>query len=216
MRAVSSQLSAFRDPGPRGFRLRADSGRLQALSLTSGPPAPRIRPLYEAHLPAQQSASQADARLPRPDADAGRARRAFGAPAQGAQETLGVNSGPVVSETFSRDDRLRKRREFEECYSSGVRVSGRHIQVFLLADPPSASSCPRLGISVPRRVGNSVTRNRVRRRLREIFRRTRPLFPNPARLVVNARPSSGGAAFGELLEDYQSTVARALSRMSRR
>jgi ribonuclease P protein component len=127
-----------------------------------------------------------------------------------------VNSGPAVSETFSKDDRLRKRREFEECYSSGVRVSGRHIQVFLLADPPGASSRPRLGISVPRRVGNSVTRNRVRRRLREIFRRSRPLFPNPARLVVNARPSSGGAAFGELLEDYQSTVTRAFSRTSRR
>jgi ribonuclease P protein component len=123
-----------------------------------------------------------------------------------------VNSGPAVSETFSKDDRLRKRREFEECYSSGVRVSGRHIQVFLLADSAGRA---RLGISVPRRVGSAVTRNRVRRRLREIFRRTRPLLPLPARLVVNARPSSAAAAFAELLEDYRSTVTRALSRLPR-
>jgi ribonuclease P protein component len=120
-----------------------------------------------------------------------------------------VNPGPAVSETFSRDDRLRKRREFEECYATGVRVSGRHIQVFLLAD--STSGRPRLGISVPRRVGTSVQRNRVRRRLREIFRRTRSLFSNAAlRVVVNARPSSAGAAFSELREDYESAVTRAL------
>jgi ribonuclease P protein component len=125
-----------------------------------------------------------------------------------------VNPGPAVSETFSRDDRLRKRREFEECYASGVRVSGRHIQVFLLADPPGIPSRPRLGISVPRRVGTAVQRNRVRRRLREIFRRTRSLFANAApHLVVNARPSSAGAAFSELLEDYRSAVTRALSRL---
>ena len=123
-----------------------------------------------------------------------------------------MNSGPAVSETFSRDDRLRKRREFEECYATGVRVSGRHIQVFLLAE--STSGRPRLGISVPRRVGTSVRRNRVRRRLREIFRRTRSLFtdvsPRAMRLVVNARPSSAGAEFSELLEDYKSAVTRAL------
>jgi ribonuclease P protein component len=128
-----------------------------------------------------------------------------------------VNSGPAVSETFSKDDRLRKRREFEECYASGVRVSGRHIQVFLLAEPPASDRPPRLGISVPRRVGTAVIRNRVRRRLREIFRRNRSLLASaPVRLVVNARPSSAGAAFSELLEDYRSAVTRALSRPARR
>ena len=134
-----------------------------------------------------------------------------------------MNSGPAVSETFSRDDRLRKRREFEECYANGVRVSGRHVQVFLLADPPDGlPPRPRLGISVPRRVGTAVVRNRVRRRLREIFRRTRSLFASPTpsagpmRLVVNARPSSADAAFAELLEDYRSAVTRALSRPQRR
>ena len=137
-----------------------------------------------------------------------------------------MNSGPAVSETFSKDDRLRKRREFEECYATGVRVSGRHIQVFLLDDPrgqprgdqPTGDpSRPRLGISVSRRVGNAVTRNRVRRRLREIFRRTRPqLSIGAARLVINARPSCAAAAFSELLEDYRSAVSRAISRRTRR
>jgi ribonuclease P protein component len=126
-----------------------------------------------------------------------------------------VNSGPVVSEGFSRDDRLRKRREFEECYASGVRVSGRHIQVFLLAADGPAGRL-RLGISVPRRVGRAVSRNRVRRRLREIFRRHRDLFGGATvSVVVNARPSASSATFQDLLADYAAAVRRALSRLPR-
>jgi ribonuclease P protein component len=119
-----------------------------------------------------------------------------------------VNSSPVVSEKFSRDDRLRKRREFEECYASGVRVSGRHVQVFVLAEP--SRDRLRLGISVPKRVGNAVSRNRVRRRLREIFRQSRGLLPNRgAAIVENARPSAAAASFQELSEDYARAVSRA-------
>ena len=119
-----------------------------------------------------------------------------------------MNSSPVVSEKFSRDDRLRKRREFEECYASGVRVSGRHVQVFVLADP--SRDRLRLGISVPKRVGNAVARNRVRRRLREIFRRSRGLFPSGGgSLVVNARASASAAPFPELSEDFTRSVSRA-------
>ena len=124
-----------------------------------------------------------------------------------------MNSSPAVSEGFSRNDRLRKRREFEECYASGVRVSGRHVQVFLL--PAAGASRPRLGISVPRRVGPAVARNRVRRRLREIFRRGRALFAAPLSIVVNARPSAAQASFQELSEDFAAVVRRASARLPR-
>jgi ribonuclease P protein component len=126
-----------------------------------------------------------------------------------------VNSSPAVSEGFSRNDRLRQRREFEECYASGARVSGRHLQVFVLPASGSAA-CTRLGISVPKRVGDAIVRNRVRRRLREIFRRTRAsTFSTPVSLVVNARPSAATATFPELSEDYAATVRRAVSRLPR-
>jgi ribonuclease P protein component len=136
-----------------------------------------------------------------------------------------VSSGPDRRrETFSRDDRLRKRREFEECYASGVRVSGRHLQVFLLTagtarpspDPESAGR-PRLGLSVSRRVGGAVDRNRVRRRLREIFRRNRDVFGGRGgNLVVNAKPSAAKASFTELAQEYRSLVARTLSKAPER
>jgi ribonuclease P protein component len=120
-----------------------------------------------------------------------------------------VNSGPAVRETFSRDDRLRKRRDFEECYASGIRVSGRHLQVFFLLN----GGAMRLGLSVPKRVGTAPRRNRARRRLREIFRRNRPAFGGRGgRLVVNVRPSAAAAPFDELSGDLLSCIARALAR----
>jgi ribonuclease P protein component len=121
-----------------------------------------------------------------------------------------VNSGSAARETFSRDDRLRKRREFEECYASGVRISGRLLQVFLRPCPVRS----RIGISVPRRVGNAATRNRQRRRIREIFRRNRDLFQGArATLVVHVRPAAAAATFAELSEEYRRAVARGLSRV---
>jgi ribonuclease P protein component len=121
-----------------------------------------------------------------------------------------VNSSPAVRESFSSDDRLRKRREFEECYASGVRVSGRLLQVFLRP----ASDAARLGVSVPKRVGNAVARNRVRRRLRELFRRNRRLFErSPVALVVNARPAAAKATFSDLAREYRDSVRRGLSRL---
>ena len=187
--------------------------------MTSSPSPPRIRRSHEADVPAQQSAAQAHSRIPRAHADPLGPRRDLGAPAQGTQEAFGVNSGPDRrGETFSRDDRLRKRREFEACYTSGVRVSGRHLQVFLLREPapPTASAPaprPRLGLSVSRRVGGAVDRNRIRRRLREIFRRNRDLFgEHGGDLVINARPPAAQASFTELRDEYRALVGRSLSR----
>lgn len=92
-------------------------------------------------------------------------------------------------------------------------MSGRHLQVFLLP----GGGVLKLGLSVPRKVGIAVTRNRVRRRLREVFRRNRSvLSASGGHLVVNVRKSAAATTFAELSQDLLETASRALSRAAAR
>jgi ribonuclease P protein component len=90
-------------------------------------------------------------------------------------------------------------------------MSGRHLQLFLLAREDAGRS--RIGISVGKRSGGSVVRNRLRRRVREIFRRGRRDLPAGLSIVVNIKPSAARVEGSELAEDYASALGRGLSRL---
>ena len=72
---------------------------------------------------------------------------------------------------------------------------------------------PRLGMTVSRKVGGAVTRNRVRRRIREIYRRWkgRKDLP-PLDLLVHAKPPAGTAEFSSLAQELEGQLARASRR----
>ena len=61
---------------------------------------------------------------------------------------------------------------------------------------------PRLGLSVSKKVGTAVKRNRVRRRLKEIFRSSTTKLPDNLDFVVLARPAAAEASFEELNEEF--------------
>jgi len=69
--------------------------------------------------------------------------------------------------TFSRSERLRKSSDFDRVYSSGKRFTSSTLTVIFDASPVGAT---RVGLSVGRRIGKAVVRNRVKRLLREAFR----------------------------------------------
>jgi ribonuclease P protein component len=64
--------------------------------------------------------------------------------------------------------RLRSAREFDAVFQRGKRLSGR---LFLMVVAENRARTDRLGLAVSRRVGGAVARSRVRRLLRESFRR---------------------------------------------
>ncbi len=66
----------------------------------------------------------------------------------------------------------------------------------------------RLGITVSKRVGNAVIRNRVRRRLRELSRTRYAALPAGLELVITARASAATAEFAALETDFDRCLAR--------
>jgi len=76
--------------------------------------------------------------------------------------------------------RLKKRVDFERVYAGRQSVSDGRLRIYGV---PTNREHPRLGLSVSRRVGGSVQRNRCKRLLREAFRLSRERLP-PLDLVV--------------------------------
>lgn len=74
----------------------------------------------------------------------------------------------------------------------------------------SGEAPARLGLTVSRKVGGAVVRNRVKRWIREWFRKTRSTLPTGLRLVLIVRTGAAEAGHAALERDLQS-VGRALA-----
>ncbi|HEY5973632.1 MAG TPA: ribonuclease P protein component [Geobacteraceae bacterium] len=106
--------------------------------------------------------------------------------------------------TFSKAEHLRKRGEFLRLAAVGRSVKATH---FLVVRGTSTASVTRLGITVSRRVGNAVVRNRLKRLVREFFRQHKTLFP-PGDYNIIARQGAATLTFATLCQE----LAHALSR----
>jgi ribonuclease P protein component len=109
--------------------------------------------------------------------------------------------------------RLTDSPEFERVYRQGTAYRGRLFSVHAF---PNEHGAPRLGLSVSRRVGNAVTRNAVRRKLREVFHSCISEVSENLDLVVSARPAAAEATFEELREEFGKSLVRVGSPAGRR
>ena len=115
--------------------------------------------------------------------------------------------------------RLRKRRQFLAVQGGGRRVGGKHFLFFVRPreDSPNSSVAggTRFGITVTRKIGNAVIRNRVKRMVREGCRHAAELFPAKLDLVIVARPSAATAGGGEVAADLLELARRLGPRSAR-
>jgi ribonuclease P protein component len=115
---------------------------------------------------------------------------------------------PPLDQRLPRRRRVRKRVDYLAIQGEGRRAAGTHYLVFARARSDGQPE-PRVGVTVSRKVGGAVVRNKVKRWVRESWRRMRHELPIGVDLVFVARPSAARAGYGPTAREL-ATLARRL------
>lgn len=90
---------------------------------------------------------------------------------------------------------LKKNKDFQFVYKTGTSYANKYLVMYVLENQYKKN---RLGISVSKKVGNSVVRHRVTRLVRESYRLNEALFKIGYDIVVVARVAAGDKSYKEI------------------
>jgi ribonuclease P protein component len=128
-------------------------------------------------------------------------RGAIAPPKEGPQASHCENAfetrGPLTQERFPRSYRLHSSAEFERVHESGQR---RKLELLDVWWADNQAGHPRMGLIVPKFSSSVVARNRLRRRLRELWRRELVKVVPAWDVVIRTRSEAYRASFASLRE----------------
>lgn len=125
-------------------------------------------------------------------------------PGSGKAKIVSMCQTMKKSERFPKQIRLRKQVEFDAVYRNKAFAADAVLVIHAVANGQKRT---RLGLSVGRKVGNAVARNRWKRTIREAFRRHREMLPEGLDLVV--RPRKGATCnYASVVKSLQSLTRR--------
>ncbi|KQY46359.1 ribonuclease P protein component [Cellulomonas sp. Root137] len=117
---------------------------------------------------------------------------------------------------LSAAHRMRRAADFEQAVRRGARGGRDTLVVHLTTRTDHSPSGPVVGLVVSKAVGNAVTRNLVKRRLRELVRARLSSMPADAGIVVRALPAAASQPYAQLGADLDAALETAARRARRR
>lgn len=126
------------------------------------------------------------------------------------QEETGAGTEPGTGRRYRlrKSQHLRDSSDFDAIYAFKQRAGDNHLLVFARRNDLGWT---RFGLSVSRKHGNAVKRNRIKRLLREAFRLSQHELPDGLDLILIPRQNSGAG-----LEEYQASLCSIVRRLDRR
>lgn len=112
-----------------------------------------------------------------------------------------------VSHTFDfkKTDKILDRSEFVKLSKQGKKVQDHYFVVLFMT---GVSPCSRMGITVSKRVGNAVERNRLKRLIREWFRMNKSSAGKIYDVNIIARKTAAGLTYCQVVESLEKLFDR--------
>lgn len=101
----------------------------------------------------------------------------------------------IEEKNMKYSESLKKNRDFQIIYKEGKSLANRYLVLYVRENSLQKN---RLGISVSKKVGNSIVRHRLTRLIRESYRLQEDMFNSGLDMVVIARASAKGKGYQEI------------------
>jgi ribonuclease P protein component len=111
----------------------------------------------------------------------------------------------MENQSFGKRERICKKRDYSTIYEQGARLHSKHFTIISCRNRGDTS---RLGITVSKKVGNAVQRNRIKRLLREFFRLNKSRLSSFRDIVIVAKKGAYGLAYQDVCRELENLLIK--------
>lgn len=104
---------------------------------------------------------------------------------------------------MKKDERVKDNRLFNKIINEGNKISNNYFTFFYLNND---SDKPLFGISAPKKVGNAVTRNKLKRITRMLIHNNKSLFKNNQNYIIIVKKSCLEEKYSRVEEEFKNLI----------